>query len=154
MSVVPLPTKIPTAFLKGLSGAACASIASVAVDSVKTAYKLAKGELSAKEALAEIQDNAVATAGGIALSVKGAAVGAAVGSVLGPIGTAVGGIAGSVLGFAAGSTLGKVVSQGFRKICEKGEKLIESTVSKVADVAKSVGSAIKSGVRGILDFIF
>ncbi|WP_133405879.1 hypothetical protein [Parashewanella tropica] len=121
--------------LKNTPAGKIANSVCIGIENAKILYKYAKGELTGEEALDQAGSATCSLVGGLAGGTKGASVGAALGTALGPVGTAIGGVVGGVVGGIAGSTFGEAIYEGGKKI-----------VSTVVDSAKSVGSAISSGV--------
>ena len=129
---------------KGTKGNTFANIAFVAIENVKIAGKVFKGEVSAKEGLELMEQTTVSCVAGIAASTKGAAIGAAIGSVLGPVGTAVGGFIGGTVGYIAGSKLGQFVTKGAQKIRNFARERIRSLGAGIKRGASAVGRAVAS----------
>lgn len=124
---------------KGTKGSTFANIAFVAIENVKVLGKVATGELTAKEGLDAMEQTTASCVAGIAASTKGTIIGATIGSVLGPVGTAVGGFIGGTIGYMAGSKVAQTVVKGVQKVRDKA-----------VEVIKSLGSAIVSGTKSIV----
>lgn len=124
---------------KGTKGSTFANIAFVAIENVKVLGKVATGELTAKEGLDAMEQTTASCVAGIAASTKGTIIGATIGSVLGPVGTAVGGFIGGTIGYMAGSKVAQTVVKGVQKVRDKA-----------VEVVKSLGSAIVSGTKSIV----
>ncbi|UYO62334.1 hypothetical protein LNN31_16315 [Acetobacterium wieringae] len=133
---------------KGTPASTLTNIAFVAVENVKTAAKIATGELTVKEGLDEMQQTTISCVAGIAASAKGAAIGAAIGTVLGPVGTAVGGFVGGTLGYMAGSGISKAVVKGVQKIRDTAYDVVKAGVETV----KSIGSTVLKGLTSLFSF--
>ena len=121
-----------------------AAAACVGIESVKTLYKYASGELSGEEALDNVGRATCSVVGGLAGSAKGATFGAAVGTVLGPVGTAIGGIAGGIVGGIAGSTVGEAVYSAGKKIVSTAVNAVKTIGSAIADGFCAAGKALSS----------
>jgi hypothetical protein len=127
---------------KGTPAGTIANIAYVAVENVKIAIKVAKGEMTVKEGLNQMEITTVSTVAGIAAGAKGAVIGASIGAVLGPVGAAVGGFVGGTVGYIAGSKVAETVIKGVQKVREVATSVVKSVVS-------TVSSGIKSFARGV-----
>jgi len=129
--------------LKNTPAGRIADIAYVGLENAKCLYKLAKGELTAIEAL-DAMGNASCTAiGGLIGAANAGMVGAAIGTVLGPVGTVLGGFVGSVVGGIAGSTISDALYQGGKAIVKVAHKALE----QVGEGLKTVASRFLSLLR-------
>lgn len=113
-------------------------IASVAVDSVCTAYKVAQGELTVREGCLEMERSACSVVGGAMAYVEGAKAGAVIGGALGPLGVAFGAFAGGVLAGMAGSAVGRLVAKGVQAVREAAVATARTAWSKVKEVTSNV----------------
>lgn len=127
---------------KGTPAGTLANIAFVAVEDCKIIYKMAKGELTAKEGFDQLGRTTVSTIGGMVAMGKGASIGASVGSVFGPIGSAIGGFIGGTIGYIAGSKVGEYIYKGAKAICKTAWKAVKSVGSFVGNCLKAVGNFI------------
>jgi outer membrane lipoprotein SlyB len=126
-------------------------IGNMAMDNVKILYKVAKGEITLREGLKQMQYSTASTIGGLMGAADGTALGTMIGSVLGPVGSVVGGFVGGVVGGMAGSKIGEKIVDGYHKVKEVTSKAVDTVVSgvksavnKVVDTAKSVVDKVKS----------
>lgn len=134
---------------KGTPAGKIANIVFIGVENAKIMYKMAKGEISAEEGFAKMEEVTVSTAGGLIAMTKGASLGAAWGSVFGPIGTAIGGFVGGTVGYMAGSAIGKKVVEGSRIVREKASSIIKTAASKAAKTAGRIKSGVQSAGRAL-----
>lgn len=122
----------------GTPAATCANIAFVAVENVKVAYKVAKGEYTVSEGVEKAAEVTVSTIAGLAAgavgkkwgAAAGAKLGAMIGTTCGPAGTVVGGFIGGAVGYMAGSAVGKAVANGVSKLVHKGIDYLKSKSSE------------------------
>jgi hypothetical protein len=118
-----------------------ATIASVALDNVKTMAQLARGEISKSEALDQMANTTACSIAGLALASEGAALGAAIGTVLGPIGTFVGGLTGGIVGGMLGSTAANLAYNASKSLIGQGVALVNSVAQTFSVGVKSIGNA-------------
>lgn len=118
-------------------------IASLAIDSCKTAYKVAEGEMTVGEACLEMERNACSVVAGTLAYVKGAEVGATIGCVLGPWGAVVGGFVGGITAGMAGSAIARKVAEGCQAIRSTAVNIVKTTCEKIYDTASSCVLAIR-----------
>ena len=130
---------------KGISGYSVAAIACVAVENVKVAYKVAKGEMTVMQG---VDAMGRATCAGIGAFIGGND-GFFIGGILGyaclmsnPIGLAIGAITGTVIGAAAGAKIASVVYTGAKAV-----------VKGVAKVVGGVAKAVCTGVKGVVSSV-
>jgi len=126
-----------------------AGMVHTAMENAKTIYKLAKGEISLKEAYKQMSVNSASTIGGLIGAGEGATIGASIGAIFGPIGSVVGGFIGGAVGAIAGSEIGKAVAKGFHKVVDYSTKAIKTAYESVKSVAKSVGTAVGNGIKAV-----
>ena len=107
-------------------------IVHVGVENAKVLYKLAKGELSAEQAMDAMGNCTASGVGGIVGAAKGAAIGAAFG---GPLGAFVGGVVGGI----AGTKIGEAVYEGGKTIVMTAAKVVKNVVEGAVETAKAVG---------------
>lgn len=115
----------------------------VALENVKTLWKLGKGEITRDEALDAIGETTTVAVASLAAAAEGAALGATLGSVFGPVGTAIGGFTGGLVAGMAGSVAAKAIYEGGKAV-----------VSKVADMASSGVRALGNGVRNLASSVW
>ena len=138
---------------KGTPAAVVAAVAYSGIECAKIAYKMGKGEYTVTEGLGKMQDVALAAAGGVLASAKGAAIGAKIGAAIGcvvpgpgnVIGGFVGGVVGGAVGYMAGSAAGKAVSSGLKKAGQAAAKGLQRFGSAVKEGAKAFASALGFG---------
>ena len=90
----------------------------------KIAKKVFDGELTAKEAIDEMEVTTISMIAGAVIAAKGIAIGASTGSILGPIGTEVGGFVGGTLGYMTGSEMRKVATKDGKKVKDTAKEII------------------------------
>lgn len=120
-----------------------AKIASVGIENVKILWKVAKGELTMKEALEHMGRTSTAMYAGMTAGAVGAGVGAVAFSWIPIVGPVLGGVVGGMAGYMAGSKFGEVVFNGARKIYNKGKELVKKGVEKIKDVGRRVANKIR-----------
>ncbi|MDY6397777.1 MAG: glycine zipper family protein [Treponema sp.] len=137
----------------GTPAATCANIAFVAVENVKVAYKVSKGEYTVSEGIEKAAEVTVSTIAGLAAgavgkkwgTAAGAKLGAMIGTTCGPVGAAVGGFIGGAVGYMAGSAVGQAAAKGVSKLVHKG---IDYLMSKAIErKAKKQTSSQKQSQR-------
>ena len=133
------------------SSVAVGIFASVVVDGVQTAYKVATGEMTATEGYMETERSIGAAAGGVYAAMPAAACGAAIGALLGPAGAAVCGFVGGVIGGIAGSAIGRKLVEGAQKVRSVAVSAAKSVVDSLGSACKTVGSACKAAFDGFCD---
>lgn len=140
-----------SAIPKGVSGFAVGTIASVAVESAKVAYKISTGEISATKGLDLMGRISCSTIGGIIGASEGGATAVLAGLVLttNPIALGIMGITGLITGSIAGSKVGEAVYSGVKTV----GKVAKTVVSGIASGLKSIGSGIKSVGSSIISGI-
>lgn len=116
-----------------------ANMTCVAVENVKILAKVARGELTMREALDLMGCNTVAMVYGLGWSATGAVVGAAALAWVPIVGPLLGGLTGGVIGYMAGSTFG-------RKIYE-GAKSVVDVARKTARTIWGAGKAVVAGLK-------
>lgn len=132
---------------KGISGFAVGTIACVAVESAKVAYKIGTGQISATKGFDLMGRISCSTIGGIIGASEGGAGAVLAGLVLttNPIALGIMGITGLITGSIAGSKIGETVYSGIKTV----GKIAKTAVSGAIKGMKSVGSSI---VRSIKSF--
>lgn len=138
------PTGVPAIPYLPLQAHVIGAIATTVVEHAATAYKVAKGEMTAKEGFEAMESTALATVCGLSAASKGSAVGAALGIFLGPYGVFAGGIVGGALGYMAGSAVGQLIAKGQQALREKACELVSATKKVVSNVWHSFKSTISS----------
>ena len=133
------------------SSVAVGIFASVVVDGVQTAYKVATGEMTATEGYMETERSIGAAAGGVYAAMPAAACGAAIGALLGPAGAAVCGFVGGVIGGIAGSAIGRKLVEGAQKVRSVAVSAAKSVVDSLGSACKTFGSACKAAFDGFCD---
>lgn len=103
-----------------------ANIAYVAMENAKCLYKLAKGELTATEAMDAMGNTTCSAVGGVMGAAEGALLGAKIGLLFSPAGSAIGAFTGAVVAGIAGSAVGDMVYQGGKAIVKTAAKVVES----------------------------
>lgn len=120
-----------------------AKIASVGIENVKILWKVAKGELTMKEALEHMGRTSTAMYAGMTAGAVGAGVGAVAFSWIPIVGPVLGGVIGGMAGYMAGSKFGEVVFNGAKKIYNKGKELVKKGVEKIKDVGRRVADKVR-----------
>lgn len=140
-----------SAIPKGVSGFTVGTIASVAVESAKVAYKISTGEISATKGLDLMGRISCSTIGGIIEASEGGATAVLAGLVLttNPIALGIMGITGLITGSIAGSKVGEAVYSDVKTV----GKVAKTVVSGIASGIKSIGSGIKSVGSSIISGI-
>ena len=135
---------------KSTSPGTIAKIACVGIENVKTLWKVAKGELTMSEGLEHMGRNNTAMISNIAC--KGAKIGAVIGAaalswvpIVGPI---AGGVIGGIVGYTAGKKIGQTISDGAKRIAEKGKQVVKRAWEGV----KEFGSRIVDGIRSLFSW--
>ena len=121
---------------KGTPASTIGSIVFTGVENAKTLFRMAKGEISGRQALDCMTKTTFSSIGGLIASGKGMAIGAAAGAVMGPIGSMIGGLVGGCVASIAGSKIGKMVAKA--SICVG--KIATKAISAIGSAAKSVAS--------------
>jgi len=110
-----------------------AMIVDKGVTEAKIAYKLENGDISSLDAVEYVIDrntvvlDSVITRTCTKVGEKvGEKVGAAIGSIFGPAGTEAGKVIGAVVGKAGGFVVGKMISEGFKKITCVAKSIVKS----------------------------
>lgn len=146
-----LTTCVRRGMIKGLAKntpvGVLATIADTGIESAKTLFKVAKGEITLKEGMNKIEQIAVSNTASLIAAGKGAAIGAKVGACLGPIGAAAGGAIGATVGSMIGSEAAKKAVKVVQAVREKVNEGIKKAKAYVKDKAKKVFSKA-------LDFVF
>ncbi|WP_226643137.1 hypothetical protein [Mesobacillus subterraneus] len=137
--------------LEGKTDDELALLADKAVNMVKVAYKVAKGEINPMDAVDHLIDKTTAA---VCTTVKrtcelggakiGKAVGTYIGSLLGPAGSIVVGQIGENLGTLAGNQVGHFISSGIEKISTKTKEIVRDTYETVKSKASQAWSKVKS----------
>jgi len=121
-----------------------ATMACVAIENLKTAYKIASGEISLYHGLDRMGQNTVAAVPGMMFSIEGAKAGAAAFAAIPIVGPLVGGLAGGMIGYMAGSGVGSMIYKGVSKVVKSGISIVKSTASKVIEGGKRLISGLFS----------
>ena len=129
---------------KGTPASTIGSIVSLGVDNAKILYRMAKGDISGRQALEGMEVTTFACVGGLMAKKTGVALGAAIGAVMGPIGSAVGSFVGGCVASIAGSKVGKMVAKTSRAIRNTATKVISYGVSAVKSAVSFVAKKISS----------
>jgi len=165
---------------KGTSSRYITNIAYFGVETLKTFYKVSKGEISFTDALDSLGGVACAIAFSDICSNIGAGVGTAIGGILGTplgltgagmlVGGAIGSVIGGFVGFTIGEKTGKKIVDTVKKVgsyaYETAKSIVQSGVNVVKSVANtiyetassfassisSVGSSIISGIGSLFGF--
>lgn len=119
------------------------TIACVAIENIKTACKIAIGEISLYTGLDRIGQASVAAVPGMMFSACGFKLGAAAFSIIPIVGPLVGGLVGGLVGHMAGSQIGSTIYRGVTKIVKAG-----------ASIVKKAGNAIIEGGKKLLSGLF
>lgn len=135
---------------KGVSGFAVGTLACLAIENAKIAYKYASGEISGTKAADMVGRVSCATIGGSLGGLTGGVVAAAL--VANPVGAAVAGVAGMLAGGMAGSSVGEKVYEGVKKV-GKGvatiaKKACDYVVSDIKRRASETGKALDNLCEG------
>lgn len=124
-----------------------ANIAYIGLENAKCLFKLAKGEMTADEALDAMGKTTCCAAAGIYGAIEGAALGAEIGALsLNPVGIAIGSFVGAVVGGIAGSAIAEPLYQGGKAIIKTAAKVIQSTYEGAKSVAKSALNKLTFGL--------
>lgn len=135
------------------SAAVITNVASIAVENVKIASKVAKGELSVTKALDHMGRNSTASVAGLVAMKEGALAGSALGSVGGPAVAVVTGFVGGSLAYIGGSQMGESVYEASVKIGSVAKSMAKSVVSGLKSTARTVTSGVKSTGRAITSLL-
>lgn len=136
---------------KGIPGFQVATIACLAVENAKIAYKYITGEISGLKAVDMVGRVSCATIGGSIGALNCGIVAAAL--IANPIGAAVAGIGGLIVGSLAGSKVGECVYEGAKAIGKAAVSTVKSVGRAVYSGAKSVCRTISSGVKAVASFL-
>ena len=142
---------------KGVSGFSVAAVACVAVENIKVAYKVAKGEMTVMQGLDAMGRVTCSTIGGIIGSIEGGYAGGILGFVFlasNPVGLAIGAIAGMVLGSAAGAKIGSAIYSGVKAVAKGAYHVGKAIVKGAYNTGKAVVKGICSGVKSLYNTFF
>jgi phage tail tape-measure protein len=125
-----------------------ANITYIGLENAKCLFKLAKGEMTADEALNAMGNTTCCAIGGIYGAIEGAALGAEIGALttLNPVGIAIGSFIGAVVGGIAGSAIAEPLYKGSKAIVKTAAKVIESAWQGTKAVAKGVFNTVTFGL--------
>ena len=101
------------------------AIACVAVENVKILWRVAKGEITMREALDLMGCNTVAMSYGLAWGATGSGIGILALSWIPVVGPLVGGVVGGLVGYMAGSKVGEVVYGAAKSIVSTAKKVVK-----------------------------
>ena len=136
---------------KGISGFSVGAIACVAVENMKVAYKVAKGEMTVMQGVDAMGRATCAGIGGFIGGTDGFFIGGILGYVClmsNPIGLAIGAITGMVIGAAAGAKVASAVYTGAKNVVKGAAKVAGSVAKGIYNGAKKVASGIGSLAKG------
>lgn len=128
--------------LRGTPVGQIANAVYIGMENVKILYKLAKGEVTAAEALDAMGNVTTSILGGLVGAGIGMAKGAAFGALLGPVGAVLGGFVGSIVGGMAGSTIAEAVYAGGKVIVKTAAKVVKAVWGGVKDTVKAIGRVL------------
>ena len=130
---------------KGISGFAVGTIACVAVESAKVAYKMSTGQISATKGLDLMGRISCSTVGGIIGASEGGAGAVLAGLILttNPIALGIMGITGLITGSIAGSKIGEAVYSGVKTVGKVAKTVVSGTVKGIKSIGKSIVRGIK-----------
>ena len=138
------------AVLEGVGAGVLTNVVCIAMDQVKTLYKLGSGELTPLEAMNQMSRSASISVATIIATTEAAAVGATLGGVFGPVGMLVGAmVAGTVAGVAT-STVGQYIMDAREKIID----LAKNCVTSILDMASSSLESVAYGINAFKESIF
>lgn len=132
---------------KGISGFAVGTIACVAVENAKVAYKISTGQISATKGLDLMGRISCSTIGGLIGASEGGAGAVLAGLILttNPIALSIVGITGLIAGSIAGSKIGEAVYSGIKTVSRAAKTVVSGAVKGI----KSIGKSVVRGIRNI-----
>ena len=133
LSIIPPGTPVGT----------LAKIASVGIENVKILWKVARGEITMKEAMECMGRTSTAMYAGLTASAVGAGVGVAAFGWIPVVGPIVGGVVGGMVGYMAGSKFGEKVFEGAKKVYQKGKEIVKKGVEKINSVGRAIGNTLR-----------
>lgn len=136
---------------KGIPGFQVATIACLAVENAKIAYKYITGEISGLKAVDMVGRVSCATIGGSLGALNGSLIAAAM--IANPVGAVVAGTLGLIVGSLAGSKIGECVYEGAKAIGKAAVSTVKSVGRAVYSGVKSACSTISSGVKAVASFL-
>lgn len=148
---------------KGTPAGMIANVVYVGIENTKVIYKMAKGEISAKEGMWKMHEVTLSATNGIAGATVGAGFGSGVGTFTGgavglftggpagmalggEIGAIVGGFIGGMVGGLAGSTYGQFVAKGTRKVVEIAAKGLKKAYEGTKTITKGLFHTLTFGI--------
>lgn len=139
---------------KGTPMGTIVNIACVSIENVKILARVAKGEITLREALDLMGCNTVAMVAGM----KGGAIGVGIGAlalswipVVGPV---IGGVAGGILGYMAGSKFGEGIYHAAKAVVNVAKETAKTAWEGIKAVGRTVVDGAKSVVSAARDFLF
>lgn len=122
---------------------AIVNIVCVSIENIKILGKVAKGEITMREALDLMGCNTVSMVYGLSWGAAGAMIGATALGWIPLVGPVVGGFTGGVVGYMAGSKFGQTIYEGAKKIASAAKSTARKLFGGVKDGAKNVLRGLK-----------
>ena len=123
------------------------NIVCISIENIKILAKVAKGEITMREALDLMGCNTVSMVYGMSWGSAGAAIGAAALGWIPLVGPIIGGFTGGVVGYMAGSKFGQTIYEGAKKIASTAKEVAGKLIRNVKEGAVNVLRGIKHALH-------
>lgn len=126
------------------------NVVCVAIENVKILMRVAKGEITMREALDLMGCNTVAMTFGLKWGAAGAGIGIVALGWIPVVGPVIGGAIGGAIGYMAGSKFGQTVYEAAKAVANTAKEVAKTLWEDV----KEVGRGVKNFLLGVRDVIF
>lgn len=126
------------------------NVVCVAIENVKILMRVAKGEITMREALDLMSCNTVAMTFGLKWGAAGVGIGIVALGWIPVVGPVIGGVIGGVIGYMAGSKFGQTVYEAAKAVATTAKEVAKTLWEDV----KEVGRGVKNFFSGVKDVIF